>query len=328
MNLYIKKAAVDSFESIVVSDTPSLTTSVYDVLSVEYPDHCIYMLPKPDKAMEAKILHIAQNQLKDTSKQTSARICLPMAAAYSSNWEFVGYMALRPFEGSVDLSVLTSYNRRPIAKMKRFATLPEWHNKFERDSTGMVNRVKMLCNIAIALRLIPADKYVIGNLVPENIMITAKGKVSIINLHDIQVCDAGKFLYPIRCFTPEYMSVDGIKAYRANQPISHAADLFAIAINFYQVLIGSHPYGGTVVLPPFDKTGDTIAECIEADLFPFGKNSAYITLPAGLNLHSTFTTLPTDIQQLFKRAFTADNTARPTIEEWGKVLYNYATTLR
>ena len=172
-----------------------------------------------------------------------------------------------------------------ISQLKRFKDKVEWHNKYELDtSEGIINRVKMLCNIAIALHTIHSTgRYVLVDLKPENIDATGAGKVSIMDTDSIQISENGKILYPATAFTPEYFAPEGKELKRLNRPFTLQCDYFAAAICFYQILTGTHPYSGTVLKSPYDNCTE-IADCISNGLFAFGEKQNILIC----HLHSIY----------------------------------------
>lgn len=324
MNLYIKKGTKDCHEAIV-ANLCSAGPDIYAITTPRYSAYSIYLLPNA-KQLEEKVLYMVEHPIADIGNLPNVCISLPVAAAYNSNMECIGYMALNPHIGSIELTNLTVYQRRPMAKMKRFATRTEWHGKFERDAVGMVNRIKLLYNICKALHLIP-KQYVPAYISPEQILVTATGKVTITNLVFSEILDGDNYLYPAGSLTPDYLPAEGRKSLNSSTPLTQSAALFAYAVIFYQVLTGTHPYGGTILKAPYDKCIE-ISQCIENHLFPFGERAEYITLPENFNLHETFNALPAEVQTLFKRAFGSNPAARPTLEEWGKVFYDYIISMK
>lgn len=327
INLYIKKGKKDCHEAITAE--PSLDfEGIFNVTTAAYSSYCVEMTwAYPDEAVsEEKVLYMAENQIANAGISDNIRLAYPVAAVYDKNMQFVGYMYPKVFEQSIALTTLTTYQRRPMSKMKRFADKPAWHDKYERDEKGMKNRLKLLYNITKALHMIP-QHCVPVYLSPDEIFITASGKVTIGKLHLSELCQAGKLIHPLRCVKSEYLSAEGRKRFGTDVPMTQSAALFAYAVIFYQVLTGTHPYSGTVLKAPYDKCVE-VSQCIDNDLFAFGQRSEYISFPTGLNLHQAFNTLHPDIQTLFKRAFSSDNSSRPSLEEWGKSLYECIVAMK
>ena len=325
MTILIKKSATANFETIEINDTPlgkggqgvvhNITTSKYSA------DYCIKIYIRDAEKMHKKIEYMVTHPPQNI-RDTSFRICWPTALAYNTKKEFVGYMMPLAFPKGHDLTILSVYRSKPLSQLKRFKDKVEWHNKYELDtSEGIINRVKMLCNIAIALHTIHSTgRYVLVDLKPENIDATGAGKVSIMDTDSIQISENGKILYPATAFTPEYFAPEGKELKRLNRPFTLQCDYFAAAVCFYQILTGTHPYSGTVLKSPYDNCTE-IADCISNGLFAFGEKQRYIDLPAGFNLQQNFYNLPSTIQGLFKRAFGSQASKRPTMEEWGRTFH-------
>lgn len=325
MTILIKKSTTANFETIEINDTPlgkggqgavhNITTSKYSA------DYCIKIYIRDAEKMHKKIEYMVTHP-PQIIRDTSFRICWPIALAYNTKKEFVGYMMPLAFPKGHDLTILSVYRSKPLSQLKRFKDKVEWHNKYELDTNeGIVNRIKMLCNIAIALHTIHSTgRYVLVDLKPENIDATGAGKVSIMDTDSIQISENGKILYPATAFTPEYFAPEGKELKRLNRPFTLQCDYFAAAVCFYQILIGTHPYSGTVLKSPYDNCTE-IADCISNGLFAFGEKQRYIDLPAGFNLQQNFYNLPSTVQGLFKRAFGSQASKRPTMEEWGRTFH-------
>jgi len=325
MTILIKKSTTANFETIEINDTPlgkggqgavhNITTSKYSA------DYCIKIYIRDAEKMHKKIEYMVTHP-PQIIRDTSFRICWPIALAYDTKKEFVGYMMPLAFPKGHDLTILSVYRNKPLSQLKRFKDKVEWHNKYELDtSEGIINRVKMLCNIAIALHTIHSTgRYVLVDLKPENIDATGAGKVSIMDTDSIQISENGKILYPATAFTPEYFAPEGKELKRLNRPFTLQCDYFAAAVCFYQILTGTHPYSGTVLKSPYDNCTE-IADCISNGLFAFGEKQKYIDLPSAFNLQQNFYNLPSTIQGLFKRAFGSQASKRPTMEEWGRTFH-------
>lgn len=325
MTIFIKKSATANFETIEINDTPlgkGGQGAVHNIITSKYSaDYCIKIYIRDAEKMHKKIEYMVTHPPQNI-RDTSFRICWPTALAYNTKKEFIGYMMPLAFPKGHDLTILSVYRSKPLSQLKRFKNNVEWHNKYELDTNeGIVNRVKMLCNIAIALHTIHSTgRYVLVDLKPENIDATGAGKVSIMDTDSIQISENGKILHPATAFTPEYFAPEGKELKGLNRPFTLQCDYFAAAICFYQILTGTHPYSGTVLKSPYDNCTE-IADCISNGLFAFGEKQRYIDLPAGFNLQQNFYNLPSTVQGLFKRAFGSQASKRPTMEEWGRTFH-------
>ena len=326
MKVYIRKSPTANFEHIDIKDTPlgkGGQGAVHNIITPAYSaEYCIKIyLREPEKSF-SKISYMVEHQPKNIKDNPNFRICWPTALVFDQSRKFIGYMMPLAFPKGHDLTILSVYQRRPLAQIKRYQKYTEWHGKYELDTpVGIQNRIKMLCNVAIALHCIHATgKYVIVDLKPENIDATGTGKVSIMDTDSIQISENGKILFPATAFTPDYFAPEGKDIKKRDLPFPAQCDYFAAAVCFYQILTGTHPYSGTVLKPPYDKL-TTLEECIAAGLFPYGTMKKYISLPKGFNLHQNFNNLPKPVQELFIRAFGTNPNNRPSMEEWGRAFF-------
>lgn len=327
MKIYIQTSPGGNLLPITIDDTPlgkGGQGAVHKIITATYKaDYCIKIYFKTTDEVYKKIKYMVAHQPKDTKNNPDFRICWPTAIAYDTNKKFIGYMMPLAFAKGHDLTILSVYQRKPLAKMKKYKALTEWHNKFELDTEiGIINRIKMLKNVATALhRIHETGRYVIVDLKPENIDATGTGKISIMDTDSIQISEGGKILHPATAYTPDYFAPEGESLKAKGKPYTVECDLFSAAVCFYQILTGTHPYAGTVLRAPYDQCTE-VSQCIAEGLFAYGEKSKYISFPTGLNLQQNFKNLPPVIQELFKRAFGSKKELRPTMEEWGKAFYS------
>ena len=327
MKIYIQQQPNGSLETIEINDDPlgkGGQGAVYNIKTAQYKkDYCIKIYLRDAQKAYEKIKYMVTHPPKNIKDNPSFRICWPVALAYDSNKNFIGYMMPLAFPKGHDLTILSTYQRKPLSKLKKFKDDTEWHDKYELDTeVGIRNRIMMLKNVAVALHLIhETGRYVLVDLKPENIDATGTGKVSIMDTDSIQISEGGRILHPATAFTPEYFAPEGKTLQKCKRPFTLQCDYFAAAVCFYQILTGTHPYSGTVLKRPYDNCTE-VAQCIAEGLFAYGEKSSYISFPKGLNLQENFKNLPDNIQALFKRAFGSKNSERPSMAEWGMAFHS------
>lgn len=196
----------------------------------------------------------------------------------------------------------------------------EWQRLDFRYEESMRLRAKVCYNIAAAIhRLHQTGQYVLVDLKPENIILQANGLISMVDMDSIEVLLQGDTLYPATVATPEYTPPE---YYRGVQPgkvsIGDSWDRFSMAVIFYRLLFGIHPYAATA-LPPFDSLhalGDKIREGLFVQALE--QRARFAVVPP---LHQRFSDLDRGLQALFIQAFEAgqnDPQQRPSAEEWGR----------
>lgn len=330
MNIYIKKTLSSNFELLETPDKEfgkGGQARVFKIQTKGYEDYCLKKFIRKEDAQKNydRISYMIQNPPHNFMGNSSFRICWPTAFAYDMQKNFIGYIMPLAFSDSRDLKILEVYNAKPISQQAKYSKYPNWFDKYELDTDkGLKNRMKMLCNWAIAIySLHETRKYVIVDLKPENVMATASGKISIVDTDSFQISENGKILFPGAAYTPAYFPPEGKSIKQNNAPFPIACDCFAAAICFYKILTGVHPFGGTIKKPPYDQL-ETEEEFINAGLFAYGDKKQFLSFNESFNLHKHFENLPPEIQVLFEKAFGNNANARPTMDEWGKTLHEVA----
>ena len=331
MKIYIKKTITSNFELL---ETPEKELGkggqarVYKIQTRGYEDYCLKKFIREEDARKNydRIAYMIQHPPKNVMDSNSFRICWPIAFAYDAQKNFIGYVMPLAFQGSRDLKILEVYNAKPISQQAKYKKYPDWFDKYELDSEeGLKNRLKMLCNWAIAIyTLHETHKYVIVDLKPENVMATSSGKISIVDTDSFQISENGRLLYPGAAYTPAYFPPEGKTIKQNDVPFPISCDCFSAAICFYKILTGVHPYGGTIKKYPYSQL-ETEEDFIREGLFAYGDKKQYLDFNLSFNLHKNFENLLPNVQGLFIRAFGENPRNRPSMEEWGKALYESAT---
>lgn len=244
-------------------------------------------------------------------------ICWPIKVIYDQGKNFIGFVMPMAFKDSV-----LCYEICRMGIDRDLGSI--WVNCYNRRSRlGLINRLKLIDNIALPINAIHSmGKYVLVDFKPQNMLITSDGRISIIDLDSVQINDGTQqFLCPVA--TPEYLPPElqhdqnlGKKA------LDTSCDRFALAVIFYQILYGLHPFTVTAQ----DHRISEIRELIAKGLFPFGRYSHKIkVVPAP---HQRYEILPPEIKRLFRHAFDAIPHARPTAEDWGVILYDFITKVQ
>ena len=315
------KVYTSSNTPIDLVDTPLASAggegTVYRVKpTLRFPDHCakIFHKEKITDYRKLKIAFMVENKPPILS-EAHFMICWPTELVYRNN-NFVGFIMPMAFGGSEKLYELTT--------TKISNKLPQsWHSKFSRtNQQGILNRLKICVNIAGAVNLIHrSGKYSIIDFKPQNILINVEGNISIIDVDSFQISNEGNILFHSEVATPEYTPPEAVRLNPSQCFIPESWDRFSLAICFYEILFGIHPY--TASCDGQYSNATTIGEKIQKGLFVHGSKKTWISvLPP---IHNNFNALPNDIKQLFIKAFEDGHTnhsVRPTAEKWGLEFFN------
>lgn len=304
-------------ETVVLDEEPFSSGGEGGVYSVKscpprFNNVCakIYFKPKQTKAHESKIRFMVENPPSNIVGN-GMMMAWPLETLYNENKVFVGFLMPVAFPDSNKLVILT------LPKIKQ-SLKNEWY-KFDKQfnvKLALVSRFKLICNIAIPVYLLHnTQKYVLKDFKPDNILVTPNGKVTIVDMDSIQICDDGKLLFPGTAATDEYMPPEfytqGVGT-DESVPLDESWDNFAISVVFYKLLFGLNPY---VVTPYIDNDdSNTIPYCISHNLFPFGNNASKIKMFP--QCHNNFNIIPQQLKDLFIRAFGDNPADRPNAMEW------------
>ena len=286
--------------------------------------HKDYLIKHPEKSVKLKYMveHRPRN-LSDTNGMI--QICYPAFLLFDVpvGGNFIGYVMYHALEDSRDLqNIAMNVNKARFESLRRIGkpdTIGESiYNKYPRpqspsDIDVLQNRYKIIHNICSVIHYLHQDgHYVIGDIKPENILMTVNAGISLVDVDSIQITENGKLLFANDASTPEYCPPEFLQHPQKIKTISF--DLFSIAVLFYQILIGTHPY--TYTIRNQSKQND-IAGNIRYGYYANGKKKKSFNAP---KCHLLFDYLPQNIQDLFDRAFEGNPDTRPTAQEWKEAM--------
>ena len=294
---------------------------IFKVISAppEFSDTCVkvYFDKYRTSKKASKIRYMIQNP-PSKIKGNGFLIGWPLEVMVDSHGAFIGFMMYLAPNGSLQLVNLTA--TKVSKKMGA-----EWHQYYDRENGkfSLVSRLKLINNIAIPIHYLHSTgKYVLTDFKPQNVLVTRNGIVTLVDLDSIQITKGNQLLFSFEVLTPMYMPPEyytkGVGK-DSSKALSKSWDNFQIGVVFYQLLFGLHPY---VVTPKNikDDSSSEITDNIAKNLFPFGPNSNSIeSFPP---LHNKFSKLPSEIQALFKGAFSSNPDERPNATDWGKTIHS------
>jgi len=312
------------YGKITLADTPINSGAegvVYQIISPSnLARNCVKIYKKPTPQRADKIRFMVDNPPAQIERP-GIKIGWALDTILQNN-QFVGFMMPLAFPDSKELISLTSTK---ISK-----NLDANWQKYDRQhgKAALVARLKLMNNIAIPIySLHQTGKYVLRDFKPQNVLVTHSGQVTLCDMDSIQIAGGQRILFHGSANTEEYTPPEytnnGVGK-SLTDILEKSWDNFALAVVFYQLLFGLHPYTGTPIMQK-DANNCAIAQNIADDLFPYGnnRNKLQIIPPP----HKKFEVLPPVIQDLFKRSFSLNVTNRPTAEEWGRTIHEIIITV-
>jgi DNA-binding helix-hairpin-helix protein with protein kinase domain len=183
-------------------------------------------------------------------------------------------------------------------------------------------RLKICFNIAAAVYQIhKTGQYVLVDLKPDNVLVQPNGLISIVDIDSMEILQNGKALFPAAVTTPEYAPPEFYQNVKPGKaPIFETWDRYSMAIIFYKLLFGIHPFAGSAK-PPYDQLNG-LDEKIEKGLFVHhpDKRRFFEVIPPP---HKRFFNSKYDIQSLFIQCFSDGHQIlerRPTADNWCSVI--------
>jgi len=268
----------------------------------------------------AKIFHKSTNQLHDFVKEMVSDYknglvdielawgnniktnlgTWPIEVIYDDKKQFKGY--LMPKAHGIELQeVIYRPSRDP--NYKHFAQVK--------------NKLNLAYRLAVVFsNFYKSGNYTNGDIKPQNIIVDDKGFPMILDLDNLTINKPSKKLVNKgkNPGTPNYQAHD----YKDDI----YSDYFSIAVIFYELIFGIHPYAGS-------SKDDSIIETqmkINHRMFVHGrKKSSFHVIPPP---HDAFnTTINKKIQTLFHRAFNIDDPSkRPNMQEWSLALHEFISS--
>lgn len=293
--------------------------SLYKVLRPVIYRHLvakIYHTNKRTKQRQHKLRYLIENPPFFEDKAQQQLISWPLALLEQGQ-SFVGFL-MPKVEGEL-LEILAT------PKLPKYLS-KKWQ-RFKLGTEGALElRQKVCFNIAVALYHIhQTGHYVMVDLKPDNILIQPNGLVSLVDMDSIEIVAGNQMLFPAAMATPEFAPPEFHVLKRSAEALPISWDAFSMAVIFYKILLGVHPFAATTKGKYEMATG--LGEKLKHGLYVHNNNKQvyFARIPS---LHQAFYRLPAVLQYLFNLCFVHGvfkPEARPSAEDWCLVFGNEQT---
>ncbi|WP_052594468.1 hypothetical protein [Aureispira sp. CCB-QB1] len=230
-------------------------------------------------------------------------------ALYTQSYQFVGFVM--PFAKGQKLELLC------LGKLPKHLG-KQWQRFSFNAPDSLQYRLRICFNLAAAIYQMHAtEHYVLVDMKPENILIQPNGLLAIVDTDSVEVVEEEVAIFPAPVATPEYTPPEFYSnAHRKNETVSESWDRFGLAVIFYKLLCGIHPFAASAN-PPYDHLV-SLHEKIEHGLFVHRtiNRAVFSVVPPP---HQQFYTIDSNLQELFIQCFEEGHEnpeARPTADEW------------
>jgi len=267
-----------------------------------------------------KVAYLIKNPPRFTQGETQPLIVWPKYQLHDEDDNFVGYLMPKVSGKKLELLCAPTMPKNLNA---------DWQHLQRDEDASLRLRLKVCYNLAIAIQTLhQTNQYILVDLKPDNILIQPNGLLSLVDIDSIEILEEGKTLFPAAVATPEYTPPEyyrGVKP--GKQSVGTSWDSFSLAVIFYRLLFGVHPYAATAKAPY--NQSNALGEKIKAGLFvhrPSLQEQFEVVPPP----HKRFLSIDKKLQQLFFQTFDQGNAQpekRPAAEDWAKVLGNHPLLL-
>ncbi len=289
---------------------------LYDLLQSEEDMPLVAKLFYPHKRTAekaAKIDYLISNPPAISFGKGQNPVAWPQKSLVDEQGNFVGF--LMPKVAGEKLEILCA------AKLPKYLGSAWQKLKLGKEEAVRL-RLKVCYNIAVAVNMLhQTDTYVLVDLKPDNILIQNSGLVSLVDMDSIEVIEDQKTIFAATVATPEYTPAEYYHGVKPGQKkINTSWDNFSMAVIFYRLLYGIHPYAATSKGRYQNMTD--LGDKIKAGLFVHNPNSADV-LAVVPPPHLAYRQSYFKLKIIFEKAFlaTANNPqTRPTARDWIRVL--------
>ncbi len=231
------------------------------------------------------------------------QIAWPQALLRDASGRFLGFlMPAVNVDATSELEVILQ------ERQARAAGLP----------TGLGAKVTLAANLAAVIAALHAQHHYLVDLKPVNLRFYRDTLyMAMLDCDGFSIQGRGeRFLAPQ--FTPDYLAPE-FHARGVTASGEQAQDRFALAVVVFQLMnFGIHPFSGK---PASDRVPTDIPGRIAGRWYAYGLKPNASIAPSPVSAHQA---MPTELRQLFDRAFDNPGASRPSAAEWAELLKGFA----
>lgn len=281
---------------------------LYQIVDKKY-QHYVAKLYHPSKRTaerEKKINYLLQNP-PIALEETTALIWV-VDVLYDEKDNFMGFMMPMVKGEKLEILCLGKVSKRLPSVWQRF----DFRNKDAQNY-----RLRLCFNLAVAIYQVHrTNSYVLVDLKPDNIIIQPDGLLSIVDMDSVEVMDEdGDVIFSAPVATPEYTPPEYYTSDKKLDMVSMSWDRFGMAVIFYKLLFGIHPFAASAKAPYHNLV--SLHQKIEQGLFAHHPNTELLQVVPPP--HRQFSNLSPALQSLFIDCFVAGHEypdARPDAQTW------------
>lgn len=265
------------------------------------------------KKKEEKTLYIINYLIPKLSKSKYFKYMIfPVDLLYDEDNRCIGYIMPLVKDMIPLTNIENNFFKDPVFQI--------YNSKKTKDKeVAFLNRLIISFNVVKIIQEIHSIKnIVLVDLKPDNMMVSTKGEVCLIDLDSVQIANQEDFL-SAEVLTPEYTLPESEYINYKKEALDHSWDRFIVAMIIYKLLVGINPFSAVY------KDITTQEEMLLKGIFVHGRHNKDIHLPIK-HTQNKFYDIDKDLQDLFMQCFdkgTLDLKKRPSLDKFEKVLEKY-----
>ena len=231
------------------------------------------------------------------------QIAWPQAVLHDNGQRFCGFtMPLLHLEDTIELEYMLQ------ERQARAAGLP----------VGLGARITLAANVCALVAELHRQQHFVVDLKPINLRFYRQSlHLAMLDCDGFSI-NGGQVRYPAPQYTPDYLAPE-CHRHGLSADAEMAQDRFALAVIVFQLLnFGIHPFSGR---PVGNHTPTDLPARIAGHYYAYGVAPHPRITPNPASGHAQF---PSELRQLFDRAFGTTPAQRPSAGHWARVLAPYA----
>jgi serine/threonine protein kinase len=257
---------------------------------------------KPSENLHQKVKGMLENAPADSvqkiNSQTFIQLAWPIGLCYDGS-TFCGFVM--PYVDLNHTNTLDFYLDPRLFK-----------EKFGSGNLSLTFKIEIARNLAGVVKLLHSKGHFFIDFKPQNVRVYDRYHlISLIDCDGFSIEGATGERFPANGYSSEYIYPEALQKNKRPQELGVKQDLFALSVVIFQLLnYGIHPFSG--IITPGD-SATTTDDKVSQGYYPYGLNMHPRIKPLNYSAHNF---LPNNLRILFDKAFVANSSYPPKVEEW------------
>ena len=257
---------------------------------------------KPNENLHKKVKAMLGKAPDDSVQKINSQIFIqlawPIGLCYDGN-SFCGFVM--PYVDLNHTNTLDFYLDPRLFK-----------EKFSTGNLSLTFKIEIARNLAGVVKLLHSKGHFFIDFKPQNVRVYDRYHlISLIDCDGFSIEGSTGERFPANGYSSEYIYPDALQKNKKPQELGIKQDLFALSVVIFQLLnYGIHPFSGII---SSGDTATTTDDKVKQGYYPYGLIMHSRIKPLNYSAHNS---LPNTLRALFDKAFIANSSYPPKVEEW------------